>query len=206
MSRGNRCHPLPLLMLAAATLGLPSCEPGGHFTLLGYTTQPNYRTDIRTVRVSIFKNATPRDSVRQGLEMDLTQAIVREIEQKTPYKVVGLGCDADTELTGKIVTLTKNIINRNQLNEVREAETTLGVQVLWKDLHSGEILSKPIRKPGTPLPPPPPPGAPPPPPPPVLVTSIAGFIPEIGQSTTTAYQDNVNRLAVQIVCLMEKPW
>jgi hypothetical protein len=39
-----------------------------------------------------------------------------------------------------------------------------------------------------------------------MVTSLANYIPEIGQSTTTGIQTNVNRLAVQIVSVMEKPW
>jgi len=54
----------------------------------------------------------------------------------------------------------------------------------------------------------PPPGAPPvpPPPPPVLVQSIGGFIPELGQSLSTAQQQNVDRLAIQIVSMMEKAW
>jgi hypothetical protein len=42
--------------------------------------------------------------------------------------------------------------------------------------------------------------------PPAVVRSVAGFIPELGESATTAYQKNVDRLAVQIVSLMEKPW
>jgi hypothetical protein len=43
-------------------------------------------------------------------------------------------------------------------------------------------------------------------PPPVLVQSIASFIPELGESITTAQQKNVNRLAIQIVSMMESPW
>lgn len=194
-------------IVGLAPLGLPSCENGGHFTVLGYTTQPNYRADIRTIRVPVFKNSTYRDSVRQGLEFDLTKAVVREIEAKTPYKVVGPGCDADTELTGTIVTVNKNILNRNELNEVREGEMVIGVEIRWQDLRSGEWLSRRQRPPGqanseTPTPGP----TPGKPPPPVLVTAQGNFIPELGQSPTTALQTGVNRMAVQIVSLMEQPW
>ena len=181
-----------------------SCSSDGNFTVLGYTTKPNYEESIKTVRVPIFKNTT----FRRGVEFDLTRAVIREIEAKTPYKVVNDGCPADTELSGTIIILNKNMLNRNQLNEVREAETVLGVQIVWKDLRSGELLSKPKIGPGAP--PPPPvnlaPGATPPPPPPVLVTSTGNFIPELGQSLTTAQKENVDRLAVQIVSLMEKAW
>jgi hypothetical protein len=40
----------------------------------------------------------------------------------------------------------------------------------------------------------------------VIVRSIADFVPEIGQSISTAQQDNVNQMAQQIVAMMEVPW
>jgi hypothetical protein len=215
---------LGIPVLACLALALPSCESDGNFTLFGYTTKPNYNSCIHKVYVPMFKNLT----FWRGIEFELTKAVVREIEAKTPYKVVSCAADADTELTGTIISFNKDILNRNQLNEVREAQTTLAVQVVWRDLHTGEILSQPKPPggvvpivpavpapptPGTtapiPLPagpvaapvPPPPPG-----PPPVLVQSIGGFIPELGQSLTTAQKENVDRLAIQIVSMMETPW
>jgi lipopolysaccharide assembly LptE-like protein len=206
MSR--RRKPIAFLLVGSAlALVLPSCEWDGQFTVLGYTTRPNYDPNIHTVYVPIFKNKT----IWRGLEFELTQAVVREINAKTPFRVVSDRASADTELTGTIISFNKAIINRNQLNEVREAETTLSVEVVWRNLRTGEVLSQP-RKPGEPPPiqvPPPLPGAPVPPaaPAPVVqITSVAGFIPELGASITTARQDNVNRLAVQIVSMMEKPW
>lgn len=215
------------LAFAGLVLLLPACQGDGQICLFGYTSRPNYDTHIKTVHVPIFKNLT----MWRGFEFELTQAVVREIEAKTPYKVVSQASCADTELTGTIVSFQKNIINRTQLNEIREAQTTLGVEVVWKDLRTGEILSKP-RPPGT-LPPavppmlaqnvlpngqvgPPPailPPVPVPPPPagqtpgpPVLVQSLGDFIPEVGGSITTAQQQNVNQLAIQIVSMMEIPW
>jgi len=196
-----RCGGLALVALALALL--PGCANwDGHFCLFGYTTRPLYDLGIRTVRVPIFKNFT----FRRGLEFQLTEAVVREIESKTPYKVVQ-DCDADTELIGTIVGRSKAVINYNQLAETREAQTTLTVEVVWRDLragHGGEVLSLPVPgKPGDPPPPPPAPGAPAPP---VLVQSLGTFIPELGGSLTTAEKENVDRLAVQIVSMMEKPW
>jgi hypothetical protein len=204
-------------LLTAAALALPSCGWDGHFTVLGYTTRPNYDPNIHTVYVPIFKNKT----IWRGLEFELTRAVVREIESKTPFKVQS-DCDkADTELIGTIVQFNKNILNVNQLNEVRDVETVLGVEAIWRDRRTGEILSNP-RPPGavSPVAPPiaplggfsGPPPAPPPPPPldpatkPLLIQSTAEFVPEIGQSITTAQKQNVDRLAIQIVSMMEKPW
>jgi hypothetical protein len=201
----TRRSPRLLCLLPVLALLLPSCAEDGNFTILGYTTAPNYDMNIHTVRVPIFKNLTMRDSTREGIEFQLTQEVVRQIELKTPYKVVGADCDADTELEGTITAFTKNVINRNQLNEVREAETTLTVEIYWRDLRTGEVLSQPKRK----LPPLPPLGDAPPNPPkpgPAVVSSVASFVPEVGQSITTARQDNIQRLAVQIVGMMEKPW
>jgi hypothetical protein len=249
---------LALLACAAVALTLPSCESDGNFTILGYTTKPNYDCSIHTVRVPIFQNRT----FRQGIEFDLTRAVVREIEQKTPFKVVGPNVDADTELTGIIVSYIKNTLNVNPLNEIREQETDLTVEVTWRNLRTGEYLSNP-RKPGSSGPALPPlPGAGPisvapgviaagsasaptnpgasvaaltPPasgtapvvgadglPVPVvgpdgvpiplqpkasvIVTSTGNFIPELGESLATAQQKAVDRLAVQITSMMEKPW
>jgi hypothetical protein len=38
------------------------------------------------------------------------------------------------------------------------------------------------------------------------VQSLAGFIPELGESLATAEKKNVDRLAIQIVSMMEIPW
>src|SRR5262245_2349620 len=46
------------LALAACALLLPSCATDGHFSILGYSTRPNYDPNIRTVRVPLFKNKT----------------------------------------------------------------------------------------------------------------------------------------------------
>lgn len=187
------------LMAAAAAL-LPSCAGDGQLNILGYSTAPNYDPSIRTVHVPIFQNL----SFRQGLEFDLTRAVIREIEAKTPFKVVSGREGADTELTGKIIGRNKTLINFNQLGEIREAETTLSVEVVWRDLrpgHHGDVLSRP--QPPRPGEPPPPPGSAPPP---VLVQSLGSFIPELGGSLTTSEKQNVDRLAVQVVSMMEKPW
>jgi hypothetical protein len=198
-------------LLAPLALLLPSCEPGGNFTLFGYTTRPNYR--FHSVRVPIFKSLIYRDSTRQGLEFDLTQAVITTIQTTTPMKV-NVECP-ETELTGTIVALTKNILNRNQRNLPRETETQLAVEVKWVNLNTGENLTRPLRGPGAPpppgapdAPPPPPllPGAPPPAKDTVAVFSLGQLIPEIGQSNATAYKQNVDRMARQIVSMMEDPW
>src|SRR5262249_1800351 len=117
----------------------PACENGGHFTLFGYTTCPNYDAGIKTVYVPIFENKT----IYRRIEFYLTRAGIKAIETNTPYKGISDRTKADRELTGTIIAFKKGIVNRNQLNEVREAETVLTVGVVWRDLRTGEVLSHP---------------------------------------------------------------
>ncbi len=241
-----------VLLLALCGLLLPSCEWDGNFTILGYSTRPNYDTKYKTVKVNIFKDPTLWAVMPvPGLEQELTKAIVREIEAKTPYKVVQN--NADTEISGTIKAFTQGVLNYNQLYEVREVETTLTAQVLWRDLHTGQILTLPSRRFGQSLPdealalPPtltpgaaadisplsatptspvtmpfasasnsspnaPPttvptaPGAPINPLAYQYVRSVGYYRPELGESISTAQQRNVDRMAVQIISMMENPW
>jgi hypothetical protein len=235
------------LALGGLAMALPSCEWDGQFTILGYTTKPNYDTRFKTVSVPIFRNKTFWTvTPAPGLEMDLTQAVVREIQARTPYRVVE--CNADTELTGTVIGFTKASLNTLQFNYPREVETTLVVELVWRDLRTGEVLTRASRRPGTPLPPEifssispdsivpgaknptgilSPPGLPPemqesrpvaeavptpgplgPTPPviPIVLRSVGHFIPELGQSLTTAQQENINRMAIRITEVMEKGW
>jgi hypothetical protein len=265
------------LALANISLAVPACAwsdwfawNGGKPVLFGYRTAPNYDTRIKTVRVKIFKDPTFWAVVPvPGLEMQLTQALVRQIEQTTPYKVVS--GDADTEISGSIRSFLKLPLNYTQQNEQRDVETDLIVDVVWRNLRTGELLSVPAQRAIDPLPPagllpgqqdplnapgnvpgavqaplitaplspanqqatmaggasPPPiagnpflgatnapgaPGAPPGGTGPaapvfgVLVRSVATYKPELGQSISTAQQDNVNRMAQRIVEMMEVPW
>jgi hypothetical protein len=188
-------RPLACSVLIAMTAALSGCGWDGHFSLFGYTTRPNYDTSIRTVYVPIFKN----DTLYKWREEDLTRYVIREIESKTPYKVVSSPLHADTELIGKIVNVNKQVINANQVGEVRQAQVIIGAQIIWRDLRPGkvgDVLSAPRQGgPGTP-----PPGIPAQP---TLVTAMGQFETELGGSITQAQADALNKMAVQIVSMME---
>jgi len=184
---------------------LPACtfQPNGHFKLFGYSTQPNYDTGIRTVYVPIFKN----DTFYKGLEFDLTKAVIREIEGKTPYKVVNCRDDADTELCGKLINFNKLLVLNNQQNEIRQGQSVLSVELVWRDLRPGfgeSVLSNrgPVRPPD-PFAPPPDPNAPPRPVPPILIQALGNYEPELGGSLNASQIQVADRLAVQIVSMME---
>lgn len=211
-----------LAVLAAAAGLAVGCANTGPLTLLGYRVGSDalYDTNIKTVYVPTFSNRAFQTTPFRGIELDLQRAVVREINLKTPYRVTSDPDAADTELQANVAVIGETILNRNQQNLTREAELVLTVDVLWRDLRSGEILSAPKRRgqpgvPGVPADPPPvfDPSNPPPLPPPVVQAALptrlvatGRLLPELGESSTTAAQRAVNSMAVQIVSMMEKPW
>ncbi len=148
--------------------------------------QSLYPAGIRTVYVPVFES----NSFRRNLGERLTEAVAKQIETKTPLKVVG-DPNADSVLTGKIMGETKRVVVPALTGDPREVQVSMVVQVAWTD-RQGRIL----REVGTvPLPPEV-----------ADVTGTANLLPEVGQSTAVAQQEAINRVAQQIVGLMEAPW
>src|ERR1700676_3808059 len=76
-----------------------------------------YPPDIHTVYVPMFES----DSFRRDLGEMLTEAVCKEIELHSPFKVVG-NPNADSVLIGRISGDTKHAIVREPNNEGRENE------------------------------------------------------------------------------------
>lgn len=195
---------LELMALVGVAVALPACQSPYEFTLFGYTTAPRHTACVRTVRVPLFKNRT----YVRGLEVELTDAVVKRINQITPWRVVQSG-DADAELLGTIVAVVKRPILMNELNEVREADLALGVEIEFRTAR-GDLM---ILAPQPEAAPPPSPDAPTPPlvlppgaPRCVFIQRSAPFVPELGQSYATARNKVVKEIAVQIVDVLEDPW
>ena len=146
-----------------------------------------YPTHIRTVYVPMFES----NSFRRNLGQRLTEAVQKEIELKTPYKVVDTP-EADSILTGRIVNDTKRVLIQGISGNATDIQVKMAVNVSWTDTHQDTAIR------GTqsiPLPP--------------EVTAVDGtgsIIPQIGQSVATAQDQAIHRLAEQIVALMEAPW
>jgi hypothetical protein len=68
-------------------------------------------------------------------------------------------------------------------------QTQISVKISWTD-NRGKLLRN---CPDIPLPP-------------ALSEATGNLVPEVGQSLAVAQQEAINRLAEQIVGLMEKPW
>jgi hypothetical protein len=135
-----------------------------------------FRSDIRTVGVQMFDSY----SYRRYLGERLTEAVVKEIERRTPYKVVD-AARADVLLTGEIIRDEKDVIVEDPNDQVREGRIQLGVRVTW----AGRQMTLPL---------------------PAVTTEVnaeAAFVPEVGHSIASTQQKAIQRLAQEIVNLME---
>lgn len=213
------------LATPASLVAALGCQ-GGPPTLLGYQlgAQARYDPNIRTVYVRTFQNRAFQTTPYRGFEVELTKAVVDEIGRSTPFRVVSDPERADTELIGVVVAIDKMLHNRTQQNTVREGELVISVDVLWRDLRDGTILSAPRRPRPLNLAPTPPPAADPPPVPfdptvpvppppappqevvPIRLVAYGRYIPELGESNASALKRVQQQLATQIVSMMERPW
>lgn len=101
-----------------------------------YQHKPLYRTEHQTVAVPIFENQT----FYRNVEFDLTEALIKEIETRTPYKVVDRS-RADTLLTGTITMIEQRLINRrSDIGVVQQLEVQMYVNFDWKDLGTGKPI------------------------------------------------------------------
>ncbi len=142
-----------------------------------------YRGDIRSVHVPVVQSA----SYRRHLGERLTEAIVKEIELKTPYKVVD-AASADSVLAVRLASESKRVLSETINDDVRDYETDFFVQMSWSD-RRGDLIAGGTNIPFAPL----------------LrnISQHTNFVPEGGQSLTTAQQEALQRLAEQIVGQME---
>jgi hypothetical protein len=148
--------------------------------------QSLYPMEIRTVYVPMFQSA----SFRPYLGERLTEAVMKEIELKTPYKVVS-DPNADSILSGSIVQEGKEILIGSRVGDPREIQVNIRVMVGWTD-RQGRLLRESSTVPlPSEL---------------IDVQGTGNLAPETGQSVEVAQQEAIQRVATQIVSLMERPW
>ncbi|MGD9722160.1 MAG: LptE family protein [Pirellulales bacterium] len=145
-----------------------------------------YPPDIQTVYVPVFES----NSFRRNLSELLTEAVVKEIENVTPYKVVG-SPDADSVLSAKLVNDTKRVLIEDAYDQPRETEINMAVEVRWVN-RRGDLIDQQTMVPAAED---------------AVVLSAPGtLVAEYGQSVSTAQLQSIQRLARKIVSMMETPW
>jgi hypothetical protein len=147
----------------------------------GYSLRAPYDTNVRTIFVPPFRSV----SFRREVQLQLTELVQKEIEKRTPYKVVGNIEEADTILEGTINFADKNIMVENPSNLPRQLIATMQVTVNW--VHNPPLDYEKTREP-------------------TLISDTVYFAPELGETTLTAFYRVNQDLATQIVDMMEEPW
>ncbi len=137
-----------------------------------------YRSDIRSVHVQMFES----DSYRRFLGQRLTEAVVKEIELSTPLTIADPQL-ADSYIRGRILPDQKFVIGENINDEPRSLLVNWRVEVTWVDRAGVPLIDRQS----------------------LLITRDAAFIPEGGQSLSTAQQKLIERIARDIVTHMETP-
>lgn len=119
------CVPACLLLLSAC-----ASDP-----TRGYSFQSTYSSSVRSVSVPVFDNQT----FFRGMEMDLTDAIVKEIQRSTPWVVVQDG--GQTTLTGSITDAQlRNLTTSSRTGLVAEMAMQTTVDFEWRDSRTGKVL------------------------------------------------------------------
>lgn len=128
---------LALASISAALLAHAGCSyQQSAADKSGYTHGNVFREGIRTIAVPAFGTK----SYSRGDEVALSQALVTQIESRTPYKVVPVG-KADTVLEGIVIGTGVGTVSADNFTALpQEQMYTISVDFTWKDLRTGQIL------------------------------------------------------------------
>jgi Lipopolysaccharide-assembly len=149
-------------------------------------TQSLYAPDVTTVYVPMIESG----SYRRDLGERLTEAVAKQIELKTPYKVVGTPA-ADSILQIRLINDARKTLAQNHFDDPRVSESDIFTEISWvnrrrEPIGTTRMIALPEEL--------------------VAVEGSANLIPEVGQSVATSQQQAIDRLAIEIVGTMEAPW
>lgn len=145
----------------------------------GWHWSSTYRQDIHSIAVPIF---TTRDYHR-GVEFQLTDALVKKIEEFTPYKVEPRE-RADTLLEGEIISIQTTTLQLDPYTATpQEEQYSIIVNFTWKDLHNGKVLMTRQN-----------------------FQQTTSYFPTLGEGQWVGSENTVDRLALGIVHEMEGAW
>ena len=149
-------------------------------------TKSLYRADVRTIHVPIIKS----ESFRPELGVMLTETVQKEIERRTPFKLANIET-ADSVMTCTLTADTKRVVSETNLDEPRLLQSIMTVEVSWIDRRGMPLIETRFLPPGETT---------------FYFSENVDFVPEAGQSISTANQRVVERLANHIVDQMEARW
>jgi hypothetical protein len=138
-----------------------------------------YRSDIRSVHVSMFES----NSDRRFLGQSLTEAITKQIISSTPLTITEPAF-ADSLIKGRLIRESKLVTGETITDEARSLDVANRVEVEWVDRAGTPLMQRKT----------------------VQLDFDAELIPEGGQSLATTQQEIIDRIAREVVGQMEMPW
>lgn len=151
-----------------------------------YGARSMFRDDIRTVHIPIARNET----FRHDLGPRLTEAVIRQVELRTPYKVTG-DPSADSTLRLRVLDERKSVLTESASDDPAALDAVLSVAVDWTDRRGGPLLRDQWSLETSQA---------------SILTQGSRFVPEGGQSVQVALQESIEDLADRIVSQMELRW
>lgn len=178
----RRTFALVAAVVSAACLTLCGCS--------GYNIGPRglYDDNIKTIFVPMVE----ADTYRAAFGERLTEAICKKITEQTPYSLAGPS-DADATLAVRLVSETQSVSAFNRYDDTRQKSADLAVVAVLRARRGGAVLAESA---------------------PLLLTSDGGanvtsqgyLVAEMGQSNATAQQEAIDKIADQVVGLLESGW
>lgn len=145
-----------------------------------------YNRNIKTVYVPMVA----ADTYRDGLGERLTEAICKRITTATPYDLADAK-HADSILEVHLVAENQFVSAMNKYNDTRQKNLAWSVVAVWKDNQHNILATQdaiPLASLG------------------VTLSAQGYLVAEMGQSGAVTQQDVIDKLADQIVGLMEEKW
>jgi hypothetical protein len=121
------------LLFASTLVFLPGCAASPN---QGYAFDSTFDESMSTIAVPIFQNET----TSRGIEVQLTEAVIKQIQQRTPWRL-STGDRADTTLVGVVTgSSLRTLSDDPQTGLVQEQAVQLTIRFEWRDNRSGDVL------------------------------------------------------------------
>jgi hypothetical protein len=123
-----------LALSASSLLLIASCASNPS---QGYSFASSHDETLRTVHVPMFRNPT----FHRGLEVELTDAIIKEIQSSTPWKVTDSAI-AETSLTGTMTDVRLRRLSQHRDSGLsQEMAVVITVDFDFRDARTGQTLA-----------------------------------------------------------------
>jgi len=121
-----------LVLMLTATL-LPGCASNPN---QGYSFDTTFDESIKTIAIPIFRNET----TSRGIEVQLTEAIMKQVQQRTPWRLAPPD-RADSTLVGVVTSTELRALSDDpQTGLVQEQAVRITIRFEWRDNRSGDVL------------------------------------------------------------------